>query len=71
MTKEHAVQTDTLPDPLVLGAEDIAFELFGNRDHATVRRTYYLLEQGHVAGAFKMGNRHAARQSALRSLGQP
>jgi len=60
----------TISDPLIEGAENIGYELYGNRDSSTCRRVFYLLEQGHIRGAFKMGNKWAARLSVLHNVGR-
>lgn len=54
-------------DPIVTGAGNIGYVLFGRRDESTRRRTYHMLEAGHIPG-FKMGNIWCARHSTLQQL---
>lgn len=60
-----------LNDVLIEGADNVAFELYGNKNAPTCRRVYHLLEQGHIPGAFKFGGKWAVWRSSLRNVGRP
>ncbi len=54
-----------LADDLALGMAEVADEL-----GVPVNQAYYLVKKG-VVPTFRMGKKHAARRSVLRTLGLP